>query len=62
MEESGELGKAVNEAVYEPHKSTPDDVKAEAIQTAAMAIRFLRSMHCYEWTPGKQHKQEDGVK
>jgi len=38
QEESAELAKAVLQAVYEPHKSTPQDVAAEAYQTAAMAI------------------------
>lgn len=58
QEEAGELAKAVLQAVYEPHKSTPDDVASEAIQTAAMAIRFLCSMDRYDWKPGPQHQQE----
>ncbi len=59
MEESGELAKAVLQAVYEPHKSTQADVRAEAIQTAAMAIRFVQSLDAdaYKWTPGEQHSQ-----
>lgn len=57
MEETGELAKAVLQAVYEPHKSTQADVRAEAIQTAAMAIRFVQSLDAgaYSWTPGAQH-------
>jgi hypothetical protein len=43
--------------VYEPHKSTRDDVRTEAIQTAAMALRFLLSLDTYEYTRGKQHEQ-----
>lgn len=59
MEESGELAKAVLQAVYEPHKSTIADVRIEAIQTAAMAIRFVQSLDAgaYNWSPGEQHSQ-----
>lgn len=56
-EEFGELTKAVLQSVYEPHKSTPHDVREEAIQTAAMAIRFLVSLGRYDYAPGDQHKQ-----
>jgi hypothetical protein len=41
QEEVGETQKAVLQACYEPHKSTPDEVRDEAIQMAAMALRFL---------------------
>lgn len=51
-EEAGELQKAVLERVYEPHKYTPDsDIQTEAIQTAAMCIRFLVNMPRYNWQP-----------
>lgn len=60
-EECGELNKAVLQAVYEPHKSTAADVREEAIQTAAMAIRFLISLDTYSYVPGAQHKQGEGV-
>ena len=40
-EEFGELTKAVLQQTYEPHKQESDAVKKEAIQTAAMALRFL---------------------
>lgn len=56
-EEYGELQKAVLQATYEPDKSTPEDVREEAIQTAAMAIRFLISLDQYEYAKGDQHKQ-----
>ena len=59
QEESGELAKAVLQAVYEPHKSTPEDVATEALQTAAMAVRFLLSMDSYQWQRGDQHAQND---
>ena len=59
-EESGELAKAVLQAVYEPHKSSPDDVQAEAIQTGAMAVRFLMSMSRYQFVGTDQHIQDDG--
>ena len=56
-EECGELVKAVLEAVYEPHKSTVEDVRAEAIQAAATAIRFIASLDRYEYVRCPQHEQ-----
>ena len=56
-EEAGELSKAVLQQVYEPHKNKPDDVRKEAQQAAAMALRFLVSLDSYDWTPGVQHDQ-----
>lgn len=57
-EEAGELAKAVLQSVYEPSKADLADVAAEAVQTAAMAIRFLLSIDRYDLTPGDQHRQE----
>jgi NTP pyrophosphatase (non-canonical NTP hydrolase) len=57
QEEAGELARECNQLTYEPHKSTPDKVRKEAVQLAAMAIRFLMSMDRYEYTPGRQHSQ-----
>lgn len=56
-EEYGELQKAVVQAVCEPGKATIFDVRMEAIQTAAMALRFLASLDTYAFTPGRQHDQ-----
>lgn len=56
-EEFGELDKAVLQSIYEPEKSNPDDVLEEAIQTAAMAIRFLISLDRYEYRRQDQHVQ-----
>lgn len=56
-EECGELNKAILQAVYEPHKSGAGEVRSEAIQAAAMAIRFVRSLDVYEYAPGNQHDQ-----
>ncbi len=56
-EEAGELSKAVLQATYEPHKSGPEDVKSEAIQAAAMAIRFIASLDEYQYVPSIQHEQ-----
>ena len=56
-EEHGELNKAILQAVYEPDKSTPKNVKDEAIQTAAMAIRFLMSLDEYNYQFSYQHEQ-----
>lgn len=56
-EEYGELVKAVLQHAYEPRKSELSDVREEAIQTAAMALRFVRSIDQYEFTRCKQHSQ-----
>lgn len=57
-EEFGELTKAVLQNVYEKDKSTHADVEKEAIQTAAMAIRFLISLDKYIYMEGEQHGQD----
>lgn len=56
-EEYGELQKAVLQLTYEPHKTSKEDVRMEAIQTAAMAIRFLASLDDYDYVQSKQHNQ-----
>jgi NTP pyrophosphatase (non-canonical NTP hydrolase) len=56
-EEFGELTKAMLQVVYEPHKATPGEIRKEAIQTAAMALRLVRSLPIYEYTPSAQHSQ-----
>lgn len=56
-EEFGELTKAVLQSVYEPHKVTPGEVRTEAVQTAAMALRFLQSLDVYTYERSEQHAQ-----
>ena len=56
-EEFGELTKEALQLVYEPHKTSMDEVRKEAIQTAAMALRFVASLDRYEFTRGDQHAQ-----
>lgn len=56
-EEFGELTKAVMQATYEPHKNGPGAVREEALQTAAMALRFLLSLDRYEYAGSQQHQQ-----
>ena len=58
-EEMGELQKEVLQLAHEPHKSSKEWVRKEALQTAAMAIRFLMSLDRYEFTPGPQHPQQN---
>ena len=48
-EEYGELNQAVLQFTYEPGKATMADIKAEAVQTAAMAARFLMSVYEYDY-------------
>ena len=58
-EEFGELQKAVLEHIYELHKGVSnDDIRQEAIQTAAMCHRFIESIDDYDITPSHMHKQE----
>lgn len=57
-EEFGELTQAVLQHTYEPHKATLDDVRVEAIQTAAMALRFVESLDLYEYRRCPQHNQD----
>lgn len=57
-EEFGELTKAVLQSTYEPYKVSYDDVRNEALQTAAMALRFLMSLEKYEYLPCQQHNIE----
>ncbi len=57
-EEFGELTKAVLQETYEPHKQDRDAVRKEAIQTAAMALRFAMSLDRYQNEPCEQHVQE----
>lgn len=58
-EEFGELTKEVLQLTYEPHKTNVDNMKTEAIQTAAMAIRFCQSLDDYEFADSNnQHEQK----
>lgn len=57
-EEFGELSKAVVQQTYEPHKNRPDELRKEAIQCAAMALRFVMSLDAYEVKPCDQHGQD----
>lgn len=57
-EELGELQRAILHRVYEPDKAQPGDVQTEAVQTAAMALRFLLSLDRYVYARSEQHTQE----
>ena len=58
-EECGEIQKAVLEAVYEPHKGSRKNIRKEAIQAAAMCVRFIESLDVYEWYLSKMHIQKE---
>lgn len=60
VEEAGELLKECNQMTFEPHKSSIDAVRDEAVQTGAMALRFLLSLDKYEFTPRDWHFQGEG--
>lgn len=56
-EEFGELVKALLQFTYERHKTSMEEVRTEAIQTAAMALRLAMSLDVYEFAPCVQHHQ-----
>lgn len=56
-EEVGELNKELLQLTYEPHKVTRESVHTEAVQSAAMALRFLASLARYEFRECVQHSQ-----
>ena len=57
-EEFGELTKAMLQHTYEPHKRvTAEDIRDEAIQTAAMALRLAMSLPCYQYRRAPQRSQ-----
>ncbi|MEM0967648.1 MAG: hypothetical protein AAGJ81_15985 [Verrucomicrobiota bacterium] len=58
-EEFGELTKEMVQLTYEPHKTNKAEVRAEAIQTAAMALRLVMSLDRYKYTAGDQHSQQN---
>ena len=57
-EEFGELTKDMLQLTYEPHKTSRENVRTEAIQTAAMALRLVMSIDRYMYQPGEQHSQD----
>ena len=60
-EEYGELNKAMLQLTYEPGEATAADVREEAIQTAAMALRLAMSLDRYEYKRGPQHEQKPAL-
>ena len=50
-EEAGEVVKAVNDVAMDHKRGS--DYKTEAIQCAAMCIRFLKNLDKYEWKIGE---------
>ena len=56
-EEYGELVQSVLQASDEHEVSTPAAVRMEAIQTAAMALRFLLSLDQYVYGECDHHDQ-----
>jgi len=60
-EEFGETTKAMLQLTYEPHKTSAAEVRTEAFQTAAMALRLAMSLDRYEYRPGEQHSQQGGA-
>ena len=56
-EEFGELTKDMLQLCYEPHKTSRENVRKEAIQTATMALRLAMSLDAYDYKRGPQHSQ-----
>ena len=63
VEEAGELAKEANQCVYEPAKGSRENLRAEAIQTAAMCVRFIQSLDAkeYEFFHSNWHDQSAQV-
>lgn len=57
-EEYGELNKAMLQLTYEPYKTSAAEVRDEAIQTAAMALRLAMSLDRYQYQKCPQHVQQ----
>lgn len=53
-EEFGELTKDMLQLCYEPHKTTKEAVRTEAIQTAAMALRLVMNLDAYKYKRSAQ--------
>lgn len=53
-EEYGELTKALVECIYEYPRSTVGEVRSEAVQVAAMALRWLENFDMYEFGEGER--------
>ena len=53
----GELQKAVLDRCYKFDSVSIEEIRAEAVQVAAMAIRFMESLSEYQWRAGEQHMQ-----
>lgn len=60
-EEFGELTKAMLQLTYEPHKTNAEEVRTEALQTAAMALRLAMSLEKYRYAPCHQHSQGESL-
>lgn len=58
-EEVGELNKAVLQQVYEPQKNPLNAVHDEAVQAAAMLLRFIASIDQYKSNMAHQHVQKE---
>lgn len=56
-EEFGELTKDVLQLTYEPSKTNATNVRNEAIQTAAMVLRFVASLDIYVYAESARHQQ-----
>jgi hypothetical protein len=52
-EECGELGKELMQLTYKPERSSMAAVRSEAVQTAAMALRFLQGLEKYKFEPSE---------
>lgn len=60
-EEFGELTKAMLDLVYSPAKATREDVRSEAIQTAAMALRLVINLDRYRYERCEQRSERSAT-
>lgn len=54
------LSAIVGQLITQPYPQTvtKGEARAQALQCAAMCLRFLLSLHRYDFTPSAQHRQE----
>ena len=63
-EEFGELQKAVLEYLYDDQKPAVagfSDIREEALQLAAVALRFIAGIEQYDWIESDQHSHVEGL-
>ena len=59
-EEYGKLTNGMAQLTYEPHKTSQEEVRKEAVKCAAMALRLVMSLDRNEYRPCVQRSSAQG--